>query len=112
MNDFSSFPDVPIVKLEDKTLAREVGVFSLPAVVFFRVNSDPTIYAGDLKNEEAILEWMLVQKDPANEAIIEHSGETLQTFIENTEAVAIYLCKFKLRINSEHCLQGISSQTA
>ena len=55
---------------------------------------------------------MLVQKDPANEAIIEHSGETLQTFIENTEAVAIYLCKFKLRTNSEHCLQGISSQTA
>ena len=110
LNDFSFFPDVPIVKLEDKVLAREVGVFSLPAVVFFRVNSDPTIYAGDLKNEEAILEWMLVQKDPANEAIIEHSGETLQTFIENTEAVAIYLCKLKDIIssliqiaNSQHC---------
>ena len=62
-------------------------------MVFFRVNSDPTIYAGDLKNEEAILEWMLVQKDPANEAIMEQSGENLVTFIDNTEAVAIYLCK-------------------
>lgn len=50
-------------------------------------------FAGDLKNEDAILEWMLVQKDPANEAIAEQSGENLKTFIENTEAVAIYLCE-------------------
>ena len=40
--------DIPIVKLEDKILAKEVGVFSLPAVVFFRVNADPTIYAGQM----------------------------------------------------------------
>ena len=50
-------------------------------------------FTGDLKNEDAILEWMLVQKDPANEAIAEQSGENLKTFIENTEAVAIYLCE-------------------
>ena len=54
--------------------------------------------AGDLKNEDAILEWMLVQKDPANEAIAEQSGENLKTFIENTEAVAIYLCELTYSI--------------
>ena len=56
------------------------------------------IIAGDLKNEDAILEWMLVQKDPANEAIAEQSGENLKTFIENTEAVAIYLCELTYSI--------------
>ena len=100
IDDEAEASEVPIVKLDDKNLAKEVGVFSLPAVVFFRVNSDPTIYAGDLKNEEAILEWMLVQKDPANEAIMEQSGENLVTFIDNTEAVAIYLCKYSTRDDS------------
>ena len=55
-------------------------------------------FTGDLKNEDAILEWMLVQKDPANEAIAEQSGENLKTFIENTEAVAIYLCELTYSI--------------
>lgn len=86
--------DIPIVKLEDKALAKEVGVFALPSVVFFRANSDPTIYAGDLKNEEAILEWLLIQKDPSNEAIADQSGDNLARTIENSEAVAVFLCKF------------------
>ena len=65
-------------------------------------------FAGDLKNEDAILEWMLVQKDPANEAIAEQSGENLKTFIENTEAVAIYLCEltyYILIIYVYHCFE-------
>ena len=86
--------EIPMVKLEDKALAKEVGVFALPSIVFFRVNAEPTIYAGDLKNEEAILEWLLVQKDPSNEAIEEQSGENLLKTIDNSEAVAVFLCKF------------------
>ena len=90
------FAEIPMVKLEDKALAKEVGVFALPSIVFFRVNSEPTIYAGDLKNEEAILEWLLVQKDPSNEAIEEQSGENLLKIIDNTEAVAVFLCKYQI----------------
>ena len=51
---------------------------------------------------------MLVQKDPANEAIAEQSGENLKTFIENTEAVAIYLCEltyYILIMYVYHCLK-------
>ena len=77
-------------------LAKEVGVFALPAVVFFRANSEPTIYSGDLKNEDAILEWLLVQKDPSNEAIQEQSGENLQKTIDNSETVAVFLCKLSI----------------
>ena len=88
-----------MVKLDDKALAKEVGVFALPSIVFFRVNSEPTIYAGDLKNEEAILEWLLVQKDPSNEAIEEQSGENLLKTIDNTEAVAVFICKLQVFIS-------------
>ena len=92
VDDEAEAADIPIVKIEDKTLAKEVGVFALPAVVFFRANTEPTIYAGDLKNEEAILEWLLVQKDPSNEAIQEQSGDNLVKTIDNSEAVAVFLC--------------------
>ena len=94
-----------MVKLEDKALAKEVGVFALPSIVFFRVNSEPTIYAGDLKNEEAILEWLLVQKDPSNEAIEEQSGENLLKTIDNTEAVAVFICKFRIFISVTYLLE-------
>ena len=93
VDDEAEAADIPIIKLEDKVLAKEVGVFALPSVVFFRANTDPTIYAGDLKNEEAILEWLLVQKDPSNEAIEEQTGENLLKTIDNSEAVAVFLCK-------------------
>ena len=93
-----------MVKLDDKALAKEVGVFALPSIVFFRVNSEPTIYAGDLKNEEAILEWLLVQKDPSNEAIEEQSGENLLKTIDNTEAVAVFICKFKFLFQFSYTL--------
>ena len=94
VDDEAEAADIPLIKLEDKVLAKEIGVFALPSVVFFRANTDPTIYAGDLKNEEAILEWLLVQKDPSNEAIEEQTGENLVKTIDNTEAVAVFLCKY------------------
>ena len=104
-----------MVKLDDKALAKEVGVFALPSIVFFRVNSEPTIYAGDLKNEEAILEWLLVQKDPSNEAIEEQSGENLLKTIDNTEAVAVFICKFQIFISVTSyfsCYQETSTLTS
>ena len=35
--------------------------------IFRNFGEEATIYAGDLKREESILEWMMVQKDPSNE---------------------------------------------
>lgn len=100
------FSDIPIVKLEDHALAKEVGVFALPSVVFFRSGQEPTIYAGDLKNEEAILEWLLVQKDPSNEAIEEQSGESLLRTIDNSEAVAVFLYSHE---DCETCLDVLQA---
>lgn len=85
---------IPIVKLEDRALAKSVGVFALPSIVIFRnFGDDAVIYAGDLKNEEAVLEWLIVQRDPSNEAIEEKEGQTLRKIIMKTESVGVFICK-------------------
>ena len=82
------------MKLEDRQLAKSVGVFAHPSLVLFRsFGEEAIIYAGDLKNTEAILEWLVVQKDPSNEAIEEQSGDTLRKTIERVEAVAVFVCE-------------------
>merc|ERR1712088_790083 len=55
IGDDAETAGIPIVKLEDKELAKTVGVFALPAVVFFRSFGDEAVvYTGDLKREEGI----------------------------------------------------------
>ena len=51
------------------------------------------IYTGDLKREESILEWLMVQKDPSNDAIEELEGEELRKTIESSDAIAVFICK-------------------
>ena len=88
---------VPIVRLEDRQLAKSIGVFAHPSLVIFRhYGKEAVIYAGDLKSGEAILEWLVIQKDPANEAIEEMEGETLIKTIEREDAVAFFVCKYSI----------------
>ena len=70
-------------------------MFALPAIVFFRAfGEEAVIYTGDLKREESILEWLMVQKDPSNDAIEEVEGDNLRQTIESTDAIAVFICKF------------------
>ena len=85
---------IPIVQLEDTALAKEVGLFAFPSIVFFRnFGHESVIYAGDIKNEASILEWLLVQMDPSNEAIDNQDGEELENAIENYDSIAVFICK-------------------
>lgn len=77
-------------------MAKEVGVFALPAVVFYKSHSkDPVIYAGDLYDEEAILNWLLTQKNPGGDVIEDLEGQKLKKLIEESNSIAVYFCKFK-----------------
>ena len=70
-------------------------MFALPAIVFFRAfGEEAVIYTGDLKREESILEWLMVQKDPSNDAIEESEGDELRKTIESADAIAVFVCKF------------------
>lgn len=46
IDDEAGAAGIDFVKIDDQELARQYGVFALPAVVFFRGGSEPVIYAG------------------------------------------------------------------
>lgn len=90
---------INFVKIDDKELAREYGVFALPAILFFKMGSkDPVIYAGDLYDENQILTWLTMQKDPSSDVIEDLEGENLLHMIRESESLAVYFCKYKKNI--------------
>merc|ERR1712184_52740 len=106
IDDDAETAGIPIVKLEDKELAKTVGVFALPAIVFFRAfGEEAVIYTGDLKREESILEWLMVQKDPSNDAIEEMEGDDLRKTIEGSDAIAVFIYSHE---ECENCLETLS----
>jgi len=106
IDDDADTAGIPIVKLEDKTLAKSVGVFSLPAVVFFKnFGEEAVVYTGDLKREESILEWLMVQKDPSNDAIEELEGENLRNIVESSDAVAVFVYSHE---ECDNCLETLT----
>nr|CAG4638530.1 EOG090X0856 [Cyclestheria hislopi] len=110
IDDEADGAGIAFVKIDDKDLAREVGVFALPAVVFFRYgNREPVIYAGDLKNEERILEWLLLQKDPTSEMIEEYESDELVNYIRKTEYVAVYFYNKKDCENCQSILDDLEN---
>lgn len=66
----------------------------MPAILFFKLGTkEPVIYAGDLYDEQQILQWLLTQKDPSGDIIEAVEGETLLDLINNEDALAVYFCK-------------------
>ncbi|XP_071051431.1 uncharacterized protein [Onthophagus taurus] len=91
IDDEADAAGINFVKIDDKLLAKEFGVFALPAILFFKLDSkEPVIYAGDLYDEQAILQWLLTQKDPSGDVIEAIEGQALMDLIENEEALAVY----------------------
>lgn len=91
IDDEADAAGINFVKVDDKQMAKELGVFALPAILFFKSGSkDPVIYAGDLYDEQQILQWLLTQKDPSGDVIEATEGSELITLIDNEEALAIY----------------------
>lgn len=50
IDDEADGAGINFVKIDDKKMAKEFGIFALPAILFFRQNSkEPVIYAGKSK---------------------------------------------------------------
>lgn len=63
IDDEADGAGIDFVKIDDKAMAKEFGVFALPAILFFRQNSkEPVIYAGSLEVDcqKAFSYFMLV----------------------------------------------------
>lgn len=49
IDDDADGAGINFVKIDDRQMAKEFGVFALPAVLFFKLGSkDPVIYAGNI----------------------------------------------------------------
>ncbi|XP_019768240.2 uncharacterized protein LOC109543133 isoform X2 [Dendroctonus ponderosae] len=91
IDDEADAAGINFVKIDDKSLSKEYGVFALPAILFFKMGSkDPVIYAGDLYDEQQILQWLLTQKDPSGEIIEASEGSELIRLIDTEDALAVY----------------------
>ncbi|XP_014468405.1 PREDICTED: uncharacterized protein LOC106741192 isoform X4 [Dinoponera quadriceps] len=91
IDDEADGAGIKFVKIDDKQLAKHYGVFALPAILFFKMGSkEPVIYAGDLYDEEQILQWLMTQKDPSGEVIEALEGEDLLNLIRESESLAVY----------------------
>ncbi|KAL0110124.1 hypothetical protein PUN28_013635 [Cardiocondyla obscurior] len=91
IDDEADGAGIKFVKIDDKQLSKQYGVFALPAILFFKMGSkEPVIYAGDLYDEEQILQWLMTQKDPSGEAIEALEGEDLLNLIRESESLAVY----------------------
>jgi len=53
IDDEADSAGINFVKIDDKQLAKECGVFALPAVLFFKMGSkEPVIYAGNIPRRQ------------------------------------------------------------
>jgi len=119
IDDEADSAGIKFVKIDDKQLSKHYGVFALPAILFFKMGSkEPVIYAGtrrifftskidknwflagDLYEEEQILQWLMTQKDPSGEVIEALEGEELLNLIRESESLAVYFCKFLNALNN------------
>ncbi|XP_044757512.1 uncharacterized protein LOC123315746 isoform X2 [Coccinella septempunctata] len=91
IDDEADAAGINFVKIDDKKMAKEHGVFALPAILFFKLGAkDPVIYAGDLYDEQQILQWLMIQKDPSGDVIEAAEGANLLDLIQKTDALAVY----------------------
>ena len=111
--------EIPFVKANDKKLAKLYGVASFPALVYFR-HKHPVIYngesniasgfynlisswyptlntqnliAGDLRNEEVVLEWLTgIEGLEVADEIEELNQQLLERLINEAGNVAVLYC--------------------
>lgn len=78
------------VKIDNEEEAKEYGVEKLPKLIYFE-QGIPTIYEGDLMEEEKVLKWVENQKN--SDEIEDITDEMLDLIIEKMPHVAVLFCK-------------------
>lgn len=81
---------IQFVKIDDEKAAREYGIDSFPAIVYFE-KQVPNVYAGDLLNEEEILHWLVEQLE--RDEIEDVTDEMLDRLVKEGKTLAVLFCK-------------------
>lgn len=91
IDDDLSKEDIVLVRMDNDDEAKEYGIDHLPTLVYFE-DKLPSIYEGDLMNEDEVLQWLILQK--TSSTIEEVTDEILEDLIEEHEYVVVYFSKF------------------
>ncbi len=81
---------IQFVKIDDDQLAKDYGVDHLPTLVYFEKNI-PSLYDGDLTNEEQVLEWLIHNVE--SDEIEDITDEMLDTLIKKAPHLAVLFCR-------------------
>ena len=79
--------DIDFVKVENNEEAADYGVEILPALMYFE-NRIPSLYDGDLMQEEKVLEWLILQK--TSDTIEQVTDKILDKLIEEEDYIAVF----------------------
>ncbi len=88
-DDIEDISSLSLVKTNDKDVAVDYGISSIPALIFFDTGV-PNVYKGDLMSSDAVLEWLehLAKEDNIEEV----NAKILQNLIdENDMPVVVYV---------------------
>lgn len=102
---------ITFVKTKDFSVAEQYGVHDFPALVYFE-SSIPNVFegeistlyqiktktlinleivAGELNEEEEVLQWLITQKTEDRIELI--TRQMLESMVEDTQYLAVYFCK-------------------
>lgn len=77
------------MKTAEEDIAREYGIKSLPAIIYFE-RKIPSVYEGDINAEEDVLQWLVQQK--SEDTIESVNRELLEQLIETTHYLVVFFC--------------------
>ncbi|CAN8017692.1 unnamed protein product, partial [Ixodes persulcatus] len=89
INDEAEKFGVAFVKNSDRPTAKKFGITKFPALAYFR-NQEPTLYDGDLMDEEKVLDWLTnLEAMELADRIEEVNGKILGSLIKESQYLAV-----------------------
>uniref|UniRef100_A0A147BH45 Putative thioredoxin/protein disulfide isomerase n=1 Tax=Ixodes ricinus TaxID=34613 RepID=A0A147BH45_IXORI len=108
INDEAEKFGVAFVKNSDRPTAKKFGITKFPALAYFR-NQEPTLYDGDLMDEEKVLDWLTnLEAMELADRIEEVNGKILGSLIKESQYLAVLFYKKKHK-ESEAVLQELEN---
>lgn len=86
---------VIFVKIDNAEEAKEYGIEKMPNLIYFE-KGIPTLYEGNLEDEEKVLKWL--EQQQKSDQIEDITDEMLDMVIEKMPYVAVLFCEYSSQI--------------
>ena len=83
---------IQFVSNNERAAAKKFGITAFPKLLFFK-HKEPTVYQGDLMNEEQVLEWLTSESIDMHDKIELATAKSLPGIIDSQDYVAVLFCE-------------------